>query len=48
MWTQRHFGVVPKRGETVTVGDYVVTVMDVHADRVRRVKVHRLAPVVHA
>ena len=46
MWTQRHFAAMPKRGETVTVGDYVLTVMDVHAERVRRVKVQRLAPAV--
>jgi CBS domain containing-hemolysin-like protein len=46
-WTQRHFASVPKRGETVTLGDYVVTVVDVHAERVRRVKVQRLAPAVH-
>ena len=44
-WMQRHFGAVPKRGESVTVGDYVVTAVDVHAERLRRVKVHRLAPV---
>jgi CBS domain containing-hemolysin-like protein len=46
MWTQRHFAILPKRGETVTVGDYVLTVVDVHAERVRRVKVQRLAPAV--
>jgi CBS domain containing-hemolysin-like protein len=44
LWTQRHFARLPKRGETVTVGDYLVTVVDVHAERVRRVKVRRLAP----
>ena len=44
-WMQRHLGTVPKRGESVTVGDYVVTAVDVHAERLRRVKVHRLAPV---
>lgn len=44
LWAQRHFGGLPKRGETVTVGDYKITVVDVHAERVRRVKVQRLAP----
>lgn len=43
LWTQRHFGRLPKRGETITVGDYTVTVTDVHAERVRRVKVQRQA-----
>lgn len=42
MWTQRQFGGMPKRGETITVGDYTITVMDVHAERVRRVKVQRV------
>jgi CBS domain containing-hemolysin-like protein len=46
LWTQRHFGRLPKRGEAVKVGDYQVTVIDVHAERVRRVKVQRLAPAV--
>jgi CBS domain containing-hemolysin-like protein len=46
VWTQRHFGGLPKRGESVLVGDYTVTVVDVHAERVRRVKVQRVpAPV---
>ena len=45
-WTQRHFGRLPKRGEMIAVGDYRVTVMDVHAERVRRVKVQRVAPTV--
>ncbi|MFA6962064.1 MAG: hemolysin family protein [Opitutaceae bacterium] len=44
LWTQRHFGRLPKRGENLTVGDYLVTVVDVHAERVRRVKVQRMAP----
>lgn len=44
MWTQRHFDRLPKRGESITVGDYLVNVTDVHAERVRRVKVQRLAP----
>ncbi len=46
VWTQRHFGRLPKRGEVITVGDYHVTVVDVHAERVRRVKVQRVAPTV--
>jgi len=37
MWTQRHFERLPKRGESITVGDYLVNVTDVHAERVRRV-----------
>jgi len=44
LWTQRQFGGLPKRGDTITVNDYLVTVTDVHAERVRRVKVQRLAP----
>ena len=42
-WTQRHFGRLPKRGELLTIGDYRITVVDVHAERVRRVKVQRAA-----
>lgn len=48
LWTQRHFGRLPKRGESVAVGDFQVTVVDVHAERVRRVKVQRQAPAKHA
>lgn len=43
LWTQRHFGGLPRRGDTITVGDYTITVVDVHAERVRRVKVQRVA-----
>jgi len=43
-WSQRHFKTIPRRGETVTVGDYQLTAVDVHAERIRRVKVQRLAP----
>lgn len=45
LWAQRHFGGVPRRGDTVTAGEYQVTAVDVHAERVRRVKVQRLAAV---
>ncbi len=45
LWIQRHCGWLPRRGETITVGDYQVTLLDVHAERVRRVKVQRLVPV---
>jgi CBS domain containing-hemolysin-like protein len=43
LWTQRHFGGTPKRGESVMVGEYQVTAIDVHAERVRRVRVQRAA-----
>jgi CBS domain containing-hemolysin-like protein len=43
VWTQRHFGAIPKRGDMVMVGEYQVTALDVHAERVRRVRVQRAA-----
>jgi CBS domain containing-hemolysin-like protein len=47
-WIERQLGRVPKRNETVTLGDYSITVEDVSAERVRRVRLERLpAPEKH-
>ena len=43
LWAQRHFGGIPKRGDMVMVGEYQVSAVDVHAERVRRVRVQRAA-----
>ena len=44
-WTQRAAnGAVPKRGDQVTVGEYRLDVLEAGAERVRRVRVTRLAP----
>jgi CBS domain containing-hemolysin-like protein len=40
-WVIRHFGHVPKRGETITVGEYRITVTEATTERPRRVKVER-------
>jgi len=40
-WTMRHFGRVPKRGDTVTVGEYRLQVLEANTERPRRVKVER-------
>ncbi len=44
-WALRHFGHQPGRGETVTVGEYKVSALDVASERLRRVKFERLSPV---
>ncbi|EIQ00710.1 CBS domain-containing protein [Opitutaceae bacterium TAV1] len=44
MWAQRHFGKFPRRGESVTVGEFVIIAADVHAERLRRVRVERHFP----
>ena len=44
MWTLRQFGRTPKRGESLTTGEFVITAVDVHAERLRRIKVERLVP----
>ncbi|RRJ98975.1 HlyC/CorC family transporter [Opitutaceae bacterium TAV4] len=44
MWTRRHFGKFPRRGETVTAGEFIITALDVHAERLRRIKVQRQDP----
>ncbi|MDR1789970.1 MAG: hemolysin family protein [Opitutaceae bacterium] len=43
-WAEQQFGQVPRRDEKVTVGEYTLTALDVHAERIRRVKVQRDAP----
>ena len=40
-WSHRLFGHVPKRDETVTTGEYRLTVLEANAERARRVKVER-------
>ncbi|MBA3849269.1 MAG: HlyC/CorC family transporter [Opitutus sp.] len=42
MWTTRHFGRVPKRDDTLTVGEYRLTVLEANAERPRRVRIERL------
>ena len=44
MWTLRQFGRMPKRGESISVGEYIVTAADIHAERLRRIKVERQIP----
>jgi len=41
-WTRRHLGRAPKRDETISVGDYRLTVVEVSAERPRRVRVERI------
>ena len=43
-WTLRHFGRIPRRGETVTVGECIVTAMEVAGERLRRVRFQRVLP----
>jgi len=40
-WSLRHFGRMPKRGDTLTVGEYRLDVLEANAERVRRVRVTR-------
>lgn len=42
MWTTRHFGRVPKRDDTITVGEYRLTVLEANLERPRRVRIERL------
>ena len=39
----RSLGRIPRRGETVTVGDFRLTAVEVNAERARRVRVERMA-----
>jgi CBS domain containing-hemolysin-like protein len=41
-WMLRHLGHLPKRDETISVGDYRLTALEVNAERVRRVRVARI------
>ena len=43
-WTMRHFGRLPKRGDTLTVGEYRLLVTEANAERPRRVKIERATP----
>ncbi len=43
-WTIRHAGHVPKRDETLTAGDYRLTILEANAERPRRVRIVRLGP----
>ncbi|HLP26459.1 MAG TPA: hemolysin family protein [Acidobacteriota bacterium] len=42
-WTIRHFGRVPKRDDTITVGEYRLTVLEANLERPRRVRVERVS-----
>lgn len=42
-WTLRHFGRVPKRDDTMAVGEYQVTVIEANAERARRVRFERIS-----
>lgn len=43
-WAEQQFNQVPRRGQKVTVGEYTLTALDVHAERIRRIKVQRTHP----
>ncbi|MES1168248.1 MAG: transporter associated domain-containing protein, partial [Oleiharenicola lentus] len=43
-WTQRLAGHLPKRGDQFTAGEYRLAVLEANTERVRRVRVTRLAP----
>lgn len=45
-WAERHRGQPLKRGESFKIGDYVVTVLEVTAERPRRVRIERSAEAV--
>lgn len=40
-WILRHRGSAPKRDEPVRIGDYRFTALEVHGDRLRRVRIER-------
>lgn len=40
-WFARHLGRVPRRGDTLVVGDYTLTAIEVNAERARRVRIER-------
>ncbi len=44
LWAQRLAGHLPKRDEQITAGEYRLQILDATAERVRRVRVTRLAP----
>ena len=41
-WATRLFGHVPKRDETFTTGEYLLTIIEANAERPRRVRIERL------
>lgn len=41
-WTLRQLGRMPRRNETVTIGDYRFTALEVNVERLRRLRVERL------
>ncbi len=47
-WVERQLKRAVRRGDTLTVGDYQVSVLDVSAERIRRVRFVRLPAVVSA
>jgi CBS domain containing-hemolysin-like protein len=42
-WFVRHLGVVPRRGDVATVGEYRLTATEVSTERLRRVRVERVS-----
>jgi len=42
-WSVRHFGRVPKRDDTMAVGEYRLTVIEANTERVRRVRIERIS-----
>jgi CBS domain containing-hemolysin-like protein len=44
LWTQQVAGHLPKRGDQFTAGEYRLAVLEANTERVRRVRVTRLAP----
>lgn len=40
-WAHRHFGRVPKRDDTMLVGEYRLTIIEANAERARRVRIER-------
>jgi CBS domain containing-hemolysin-like protein len=43
-WVQRNAGEIPPQGETLRIGEYIVTVAQRHAHGLRRVRITRLSP----
>ncbi|MEO5957830.1 MAG: transporter associated domain-containing protein, partial [Opitutaceae bacterium] len=41
-WAERHRGEPLKRGESLVLGDYRITAVDVAADRPRRIRIERM------
>ena len=43
-WTMRHLGHIPKRDDTMVVGELRLTVLEANAERARRVRIERERP----